>query len=232
MAEQINVHVLQDPRLIFEARQLQGNRYLEAGFVEALDAGDVVDDKWVDVATYFGALDAATAEVVGVSRLIPFGPAGLPMLEAFELTSEGAEIMADIVPAGLLEVSALAVSHSMSRFGAGRVANALYRAMYQYSVVGVGRTHWCASLDVRVKTHLENIHNFLFREIAEPAEYLGSLTVPVTLDLLGQARHFAATAPERNQFFLAGLEIDLTGETVRLNAGSGEFMPTVAQPIG
>ena len=61
MAEQINVHVLQDPSLIFEARQLQGDRYLEAGFVEALDAGDVVDDKWVDVATYFGALDAATS---------------------------------------------------------------------------------------------------------------------------------------------------------------------------
>ena len=232
MSEMVEVHVLQDPGLIFEARRLQGERYVHAGFVDSLDPGGVVDDKWVDVATYFGALDMATGEVVGVSRLIPFGVDGLPLLEAFELSSDGHQIMSEIVPAGLSEVSALAVSPAMTRFGSGRVANALYRAMYQYSVVGVGITHWCASLDVRVKAHLQNIHNFLFHEIGEPMEYLGSLTVPVTLDLLGQARHFAATAPERNQFFLAGLVIDLTGDEVRLEAGSAEYMPTIAQPIG
>ncbi len=224
MADDVVIQILNDPYLLLEARQLQGQRFLDSGFVGRLSRDGVVDDPWVAISTYFGALNE-NGEVVGVARLIPHTSLGLPALLEFDLTRAGAKIVDEIPVGRFAEVSALAVMRGAGAFRSGRIANALYRAMYQYSVVTAGHTHWCAALDVRVKVHLMSSHNFLFEPIGSAREYLGSMTVPVTLDLLGQARHFAHTAPERNRYFLSGLVIDLTGDEVELRAGSGEFLP-------
>ncbi len=224
MPEDVSIRILDDPYLLLEARQLQGQRFLDSGFVGRLSRNGVVDDPWVAISTYFGALNEKN-EVVGVARLIPHTSLGLPALLEFDLTAAGEKIVDQIPRGRFAEVSALAVVRGQGVFRSGRIANALYRAMYQYSVVTAGHTHWCAALDVRVKVHLMSSHNFLFEMIGDARDYLGSMTVPVALDLLGQARHFAHTSPDRNRYFLAGLVIDLTGDEVVLSAGSGEYLP-------
>jgi len=230
MKDDISIRILADPYLLLEARQLQGQRYLDSGFVGRLSRDHVVDDEWVGISTYFGAIDTK-GTVVGVARLIPHTSLGLPALMEFRLTQSGHKVI-DAIPLGrFAEVSALAVARGQGVFRSGRVANALYRAIYQYSVVVAGHTHWCAALDVRVKSHLMNSHNFLFEAIGKPMDYLGSSTVPVVLDLLGQARHFAHTAPDRNRYFLSGLVIDLTQDEVVLRPGTAEFLPDGPLPV-
>lgn len=223
---EVTVEILRDEALILEARRLHGERYLEAGFVDELSSDGTIRDRWVSISTYFGAI-AADGSVVGVARLIPHTWLGLPALESFRLTASGAATVKQIPESRLVEVSALAVARGQSVSSSSRVAKALYRGMYQHSVVTAGHTHWCAALDVRVKSHLMNTYNFLFEDIGEVGDYLGSPTAPVVLDLLGQARHFAVTAPERNEFFLSGLIIDLRRHEVRLEVARGGFLPSV-----
>lgn len=222
---EVTVEILTGGERLLQARRLQGQRFVDAGFVSALDSDGVIDDPWVSISTYFGAIDA-DGIVVGVARLIPNTLLGLPALQEFELTAAGRNAVWGIEPSRLVEVSALATAKGQGFARSSLIADRLYRAMYQYSVVSAGYTHWCAAMDTRVKKHLVGSRNFLLlEEIGIPKDYLGSPTVPCLLNLLEQARHSALTSPSSTGFFLSGLVIDLRGEEVHLDAGSAEFLP-------
>lgn len=218
------MRLLESEADLLRGRRLHAQRYLEAGFVDRLDEGGLINDPWVTVSTYLGAFDA-TDRIVGVVRLIPSTVRGLPVTDDFELSDAGRRQLADVPQHALAEISALAVRSGQTAARSGYVAGALYRAAVQHSVVVCGHTHWVAALDVRVKRHLIRRHGFLFEDLGPSRRYLGSETVPAVLDLLGQVRHFALTAPEQNKYFLAGLAIDLRGEEVRLAPETGEYVP-------
>lgn len=221
----VTIEILSNNDRLLEARRLQGQRFVDAGFVSELNADGVIDDEWVPISTYFGAI-AANGAVVGVARLIPNSAAGLPALQEFRLSDAGSEVVDGIEPRRLVEVSALAIARGQGFSRSSMVADHLYRAMYQHSVVTAEYTHWCAALDVRVKRHLVSSRNFLLlEEIGEEKDYLGSPTVPVLLDLLEQARHSARTSPSSTGFFASGLVIDIRGEDVNIEVGSAEFVP-------
>lgn len=224
---EVDVRILDSDNLLLAGRRLHAWRYLEAGYVAKLDPGGVIDDPWVDVSTYLGAFDGHE-DMVGVVRVIPNTDRGLPVTEDFELSALGQAHLARVPQSTLAEVSALAVKADETASRSGYVAGALYRAAVQYSVVARGHTHWVAALDVRVKRHLIRRHGFLFEDLGPARTYLGSDTVPAILDLLGQIRHFALTAPEQNAYFLAGLAIDLRGDRVWLEPDSGEYVPATA----
>lgn len=219
------VRLLEEPDDILAARRLQGRRYLDAGFVDRLRSDGTIDDPYLRISDWFGVADAERSTVVGVSRLIRCTPFGLPALDEFDISATGMKMLDGIAPDQVAEVSALAVARGYGAIRGGEVAKALYRAMYQYSLLEAKYTHWVAAIDVRVRRHLVRSHGFLFEEIGESRMYLGSETVPVLLDLYAQMRHYALVDQRGGQYFSAGLVIDLTGDEPELTGETGGFVP-------
>lgn len=220
----VTVRLLDDATELLAARRLHASRYLDAGYVDRLDAGGVIDDPYVEASDYFGAL-SADGEVLGVARLIPAARNGLPVRDEFELHDEGRAALDAVPPERVAEVSALAVARGCGAFTGGEVSKSLYRAMYQYSLILAGYTHWVAAIDVRVARHLVRSHGFLFEGIGASRRYLGSETAPVILDLYAQMRHYALVDTRGGAYFSAGLVIDLRGDEPTLTGATGEFVP-------
>ena len=220
----VTVRLLDEPCEILAARRLHGRRYLEAGYVDRLDRGGVIDDPFVEVSDYFGAV-GEDGQVVGVARLIPGARCELPVRDEFALHDHGRAAL-DAVPAHrVAEISALAVARNCGASKGSEVSKALYRAMYQHSLIVAGYTHWVAAIDVRVARHLVRRHGFLFENIGASRHYLGSETAPVLLDLYAQMRHFALVDHRGGAYFSAGLVIDLRGDEPVLVGATGEFVP-------
>lgn len=220
----VTVRLLDDQHEILAARRLHGCRYLEAGYVDRLDEGGVIDDPFVEISDYFGAI-REDGEVLGVARLIPGARTELPVRDEFELHDLGRAALDAVPTSRVAEVSALAVARGCGAFKGGEVSKALYRAMYQYSLIVAGYTHWVAAIDVRVARHLVRSHGFLFENIGASRLYLGSETAPVILDLYAQMRHYALVDTRGGSYFSAGLVIDLRGDEPVLAGATGEFVP-------
>lgn len=219
------VRLLEDPEDILAARRLQGRRYLDAGFVDRLRSDGTIEDPYLRISDWFGVADAEGRTVVGVARLIRHTPFGLPAIDEFDISAAGTQMLESINAERIAEVSALAVARGYGAIRGGEVAKALYRAMYQYSLLEAKYTHWVAAIDSRVKRHLVRSHGFLFEEIGESRMYLGSETVPVLLDLYAQMRHYALVDLRGGQYFSSGLVIDLTGDEPELIGETDGFVP-------
>lgn len=223
-APEFDVEVLVRQSDVLAARRLQALRYIDAGFVDDVGLDGAIDDPWVASSTYFGAVNAL-GEILGVSRLIPWDDwSGLPVFNEFEIDLEELKRFRALGSETAVEVSALAVTRGPGSRG-GRVAAALYRAMSQYSLLVDHRVNWYAALDSRVLKQLVRTHGFNFRPMGPARLYLGSLTVPVRLNLFEQARHFAKNSPSGNDYFAGGIEFDLTGPEAVVRWSTGEFIP-------
>lgn len=224
-SEDFEIVVLTDADEIMAARRLHARRYVDAGFVDHLSRDGVIDDAWVDVATYLGAR-TSVGDIIGVSRNIPYTlERSLPVFGDMALFDERWDWITDIDLNRTSEFSALAVAREAGIRTGRSISKALFRAMFHMSVVVDDHDYWFAALDQRVMRHLMKAHDFLFEPIGPPQEYLGSVTVPVVVDLVGQGRHYALTSPERHAYFMAGVELDLTGDRARIRASTGEFVP-------
>jgi len=207
--------VLSSPADIDAARRLQAERYVAYGYVDRLSAAGVIDDPWASSAVYFG-VRADDGRFVGVSRLIPAASCEqLPVAGAFEFNNPWADRLRAFEPSLVAEPSALTVCPTAwGSDGLGTV-DALMGAMSTYSLA-FGQRFWVAAIDARVLRMLRRRHGFRFETIGASRDYLGSLTVPVVLDLHDQVRAYDRQEPDKNEHFLTGLEIDLTGEHVTI----------------
>lgn len=209
---------------ITEAEALQGRRYVETGYIDALPLVGEMRDRWTDVSTYIGARSAA-GDLVGVARLIPYThDAGLPCVNDFELHDEAVDVLRATGGDRLAEVSGLAVEPA---FDIGlNVSRGLYRAMVQYSLVVSGRVMWCAALASRVRRLLARVLDLAMVPMAEPSYYRGAMTEPVLIDVVAQMRHYSLHVPASADYFLQGLELDL--DRGRAEVGDAALVVPVA----
>lgn len=209
--------VVTGPEAILEARRLQAQVYLTVGYVDKLDPGGVIDDPWVDRSTYL-AVFGSDERMLGVSRLIRADTVtDLPTLANFDIDDNYTSWLEELEPSQVVEVSALAVLPGVSF---GRVAEALYAEMSVHAIVDGRLQYWVAALDERVLRYLMLRNDNVFEQIGAAREYLGSLTVPVRLDLYEQVRHWAMFVPDKLEVFLRGAEIDIRGESISVSLRS------------
>lgn len=222
---EFSVDILTHPVELREARLLHGERYLKAGYVDHLSPDGTIDDEWVSSSTYFGARDCSGA-IVGVCRLIPNSDDRLlPVAQEFELDPTWVRWLHKFPPNAVAEVSALAVSETCGFSGGVRVIDALFGAMTCHSVDS-GSPFWVAAVDKRVYRHLTRLHGFRFERLGPAKHYLGSMTVPVRLDLFAQLREYDALMPKKLDDFM----IDLTGDEVRLQHDAFRTHETDREP--
>ena len=216
MTEQskFSVDILTHPDDIQVARRLQAQCYLRRQYVNEVEADGMIDDPWVCSATYFGARTSA-GRMIGVSRLIPQRHNSLlPLHQDFELESSFGSWISAPIPGGLFEVSALAVAPNCGFVGGRRVLDGLIGAMSSYSIKR-GTRYWVAAVDAKVFHHLRRIHRANLTKMGASRMYMGSMTVPVQLDLVDQFQAYQRCDPGKNAYFLRDsdlLELDLTSE--------------------
>lgn len=216
---EISVDILTHPDDIKRARRLQAQCYLRRHYVNEIQADGTIDDPWVDTATYFGARKSC-GQIVGVSRLIPQPVRSqLPVHRDFDLDEYYDDWILQATPGGLFEVSALAVAPRCGFTGGRRVLDALIGAMSSYSLKA-GAPYWVAALDAKVFHHLRRVHDANLTQMGPSRMYMGSITVPIRLDLLGQFADYDRRDPAKNAYFLRDsdlLELDLSGERAVLH---------------
>ena len=168
-----NFHVASN-QLLQKAIQLHYDRYVEVGFFQKGES-----DPYQDVSTYFAAVYTEDESVVGVSRLI-FKPMDeLPAMKEFEIY--------DIDRARLKQWDRDRVRYAemsaLTKLPGHECTLGVLRTALQYSLER-GTYQWFCSLDERVHNYMKRMFGFPFRIIGEPRVYLGSKTIPCTLDLL------------------------------------------------
>jgi N-acyl-L-homoserine lactone synthetase len=121
-------------------------------------------------------LAAHNGDALGTSRLLVGGRQMLPACNFIDIESLG------LSPADVVEVSRFAVLPH-GRSSDGRAFLALTRSMWRWSA---DRSHvaWIAITDERLFHRLEGL-NMPFLHVGEPVWYLGSLCVPVAVDVRG-----------------------------------------------
>ena len=112
---------------------------------------------------------------------------------------------------------------------AGEVSKALYRAMYQHSLIVAGYTHWVAAHRRAGRTAPRALVTaFCSRHIGPSRRYLGSETAPVLLDLYAQMRHFALVDHRGGLVLLGGAR----HRPPRRRTGPGRIDATSSCPSG
>lgn len=193
------------------ARRLQGRRYLDAGYVDSLTADGYIDDRFVDLSTYFIAVK--DAEVVGVIRLIHSHGKDLPALTEFAVHADWAALMAGLDDTEVDEISALAVDENASE-QSFVISLGLYREMWQDTRRHRRASYWLATLDKGIYGLMTRIMGFPFKIIGDERDYMG-ITFPTALSLTELADTIIESKPELAAYFVDGLEPELHPEGIQ-----------------
>jgi hypothetical protein len=154
-----------------KAISLHFQRYVEVGFFKE---GEM--DPYKEKSLYFAVQPNESSEVVGVTRLIFDKLEDLPTMKHFQIY--------DIEKARIdqLDVKRYAELSAFTKLPGHDVGLGLIRSAIQYSLE-VGITLWVCCLDERVFNYLDRIFKNPFRIIGEAQVYLGSKTIPCTMNL-------------------------------------------------
>lgn len=202
----VSFGVITDPSTLLAARQLHGQVYVDSGYVRSLSEWGVIDDRYVDRSTYFGAV-TQTGDVAGVVRQInPTIGLDLPAALHVPLSPEGRRHIETLDPRRVVEVSALAVdkAHWTQAF---TISAGLYRAMYTEFLTKRSISHWIAIMDDRLLTVMQDMFGFPFRILGSSTWYMGSACTPVALDAYEAFDAVYNTDPELRDYFLEGLDL-------------------------
>jgi N-acyl-L-homoserine lactone synthetase len=173
---QITCRVCASEEDLLTAQRIRYQVYcLEKGWIPPDACPDGLEwDKDDAQAVHF--LATQNGRALGTSRLLVGGRQMLPGYNFIDVESLG------LSPADVVEVSRVAVLRH-GRSSDGRAFLALTRSMWQWSAV---RSHaaWIAVTDEALFHRLEGL-KMPFLHIGEPVWYLGSLCVPVAVDIPG-----------------------------------------------
>lgn len=210
---------------IEEARRLHGQCYLEAGYVSRLSDCGTIDDPWVIHSDYKVAVDEHTGQIVGTCRLINASVRGFPVFEHFEIADEALEIFASIDPETCVEVSALATSRQGAQNFA--ISAALYGAVWQSALLG-GNAYMLATVDYRVYRILRRQFDFPFEILGTAQDYMGSMTVPVSMYLPRAIAEFRVKHRDELTFFSGAISLsELDDLEIDLRERAMEYRPAV-----
>lgn len=195
---------------ILAARRLHHDVYLQHGFIKQTQPEGVIDDEFLPQSTFVVALDAAGA-VVGVCRQIgPTRGGDLPVTKHFEIEPGPRSFLAEHVDE-CVEIGSLAVESTRRAHHRHEISAGLYRFMWQDAMRGraTGRSrirYWLAAIDQGVLRLFRDRFKFNFVDIGTPRPYMGSLTVPVVLDIVDEYFFMEREDPDLLAYFMDGLE--------------------------
>jgi N-acyl-L-homoserine lactone synthetase len=154
-----------------QAVRLHHARYEEVGFFAPDE-----NDPYEPTSTYFVAESLESNQIVGVTRLIFEKMEELPTMKFFTIYDiERAKLQ-------VLDKRRYAEISAFTKMPQHDVALGLIRAVLQYSTQ-FGLTHWICCLDERVYNYMHRMFKFPFKVIGVPQVYLGSKTIPCSLNL-------------------------------------------------
>lgn len=205
-----------DHPLILDARRLHARTYADKGFIDNasnwidLDNG-LIQDRFVDSSIYLAA--RFMDQVVGVARLIPPRPNGLPVFQHFELDADLALPSQD----ECIEISSLVIDRQSKVYSA--VFLHLARAFTAISYTRPER--YCVAVVERPLLRVMNrFYGFDFKQMGAPRQYLGGVTLPVLLDvpaylegLWGAHRRFMHDTTSIDDTRVVGALVGTTNDT-------------------
>ncbi|HEY0828413.1 MAG TPA: hypothetical protein VGE40_09985 [Bacilli bacterium] len=158
-------------RLKEQAIQLHHERYVEVGFFEKNET-----DPYQNFSTYFTSQTGDDSKVVGVIRLISKKLDELPTIQNFTIY--------DIEKARLhqLDKTRYAEISAFTKMPQHDVGLGLIKTALQYSL-DCGISHWICCIDERAYNYMHRMFKFPFKTVGVTQVYLGSISIPCTLNL-------------------------------------------------
>jgi hypothetical protein len=143
----------------------------------------MIEDVYIPQSIFFAAWDAKE-KVIGVVRQIQWSSMLFPSINDFDIFPEWRDVIITLRDK-VVEIGSLAVQEGF------RIAEGLYRQIWQYSTKIKGHTHWVAAIDSRLLCFHRYQRGFLWEDIGETKFYRGSLTTPVIAELEKQRQNMA-----------------------------------------
>lgn len=154
-----------------EAIRLHHQRYMEVGFFSQNEM-----DPYEGVSEYFVAQTEDLDSVVGVTRLIFDKIDELPTITNFKIYDIERARLNQLTKGQFAEFSAFTKMQNHD------VGMGLIKSVLEYSS-NQNMTHWVCCLDQRVYNYIHRMFKFPFRVVGESKVYLGSTTIPCSLNL-------------------------------------------------
>lgn len=156
-----------------EARKFVYKRYLEVGYIKQPQDNEIFDDKYVKDSIYFVAIEEN--KVVGAIRLVKYMDKGLPILNEFKIYDKYQEIIDGFDRKEVVEVGNLVAKPGNS------IGKGLYAITIKYALKQ-NKHYWVAGIDKNLLDKLKEhypIFHILYKQIGEPMDYVGSISVPI-----------------------------------------------------
>jgi len=163
-----------DNRELTSALKLVHDRYFEAGYIKTPLKNNTFYDEYVKNSIYFVA--KKDNQVVGTIRLIKYLDKGLPSINEFDIENKYRKIIKRNTKK-VVEVGNLAA------LPGNEIAKGLYKIAINYSIKE-GYKYWVAAVDQGLFVYLIKKYPFIktiFHIIAEPKDYVGSVSVPIIM---------------------------------------------------
>ncbi len=169
------VYKVADANERLEGLRLINKRYLEVGYLESETPEEMFSDEYVENSVYFVA--KAGEKVVGAMRIVKYSAKELPMLKNLPIYSREKKKIRQLSKNKVVEVGNLAA------IPGNRVALGLYKSALKYSIDN-GYNYWLAGIDFSLFNYMHNKYKLVrFKKIGECKEYMGSLTIPISLKI-------------------------------------------------
>jgi len=169
------------PQLIFNAKRLCHDVYLQAGYIKEAFTGGIIPYPYDSSAVYIVALNAGN-EVLGTLRLAMACPFKTLELWNDSLYYSCKQLICQALKGNAFEIGALAIRKDYSYTG---VSFGLYKTAYDYSL-SHGLDYAVITMDQRAIGSLEK-YGWYFIKIGEPREYFGSVSIPAIIPINEQA---------------------------------------------
>lgn len=186
-----------------QAIQLHYERYVEVGFFERDET-----DPYQNFSTYFTSQTDDYNRVVGVIRLISKKINDLPTIKNFKIY--------DIEKARLnqLDKSRYAEISAFTKMPQHDVGLGLIKTALQYSI-DCEISHWICCIDERVYNYMHRMFRFPFKVVGIPQVYLGSTSIPCTLNLKECLDTLQETRPQLYEYLTSAKIEEKQLEVVR-----------------
>lgn len=201
------VKMADTPEEIEGAKRVEYFTFLDSGYIEPNTQQEVLEySGFDDVSQFFVVKDGTN--VVGMMRIIKYSPKGFKTLKDFTinsgwLTSIEALIKED--PRSVEEIGTLGLLENYRGKNSRAAVAAIFKASWQDSVRR-GVKMWIFSADFRLFGLLTNWFEFKVKQIGDGKDYLGSYTVPATLDIQNQREIYqSGSNPDEGSYFLQDL---------------------------
>jgi N-acyl-L-homoserine lactone synthetase len=168
---------------------LHHQRYKEVGYFNSNE-----HDPYESQSVYFIAKIAHTDQVIGVIRLIFAELQKLPTVEYFQIYDLEKAKLSLLEPFSFAEISAF------TKLPQHEVSMGLLREVYRYSIIHDIK-QWICCMDEKVFHYMRRIFKFPFKEIGQPHVYLGSVTIPSSIDIQDCKQQVSKHKPKLYSYF-------------------------------